>query len=425
MWRVGADRLSHLEGLRRHRGMNDTSDLRSDVHIVGGGLAGLAAAAFVARAGHSVTVHESRGRLGGRATTDEHHGFRFNQGPHALYRHGPGEQVLERLGIRPAASPPPIAGSQAVLDGELHLLPVGATSMMRSRLLGTRDKAQLGILLARLPKLDPAPWAGRTVDELVDELLDRPRARAVAHTLLRVATYSDLPAHLSAEVALTQLQLAVAHGVVYLHGGWEPLVAAVAERAGARIVTGERLTELPDAPAVIVAAGGPDAAAALTGHPYDPGIAAGASVLDLGLSAAPPHDFAVGVDEALYLSNHGRDVGVPDGFHSVSLAAYLAHGEASVSRERLMAFARVAGIADDSVVEERYLHHMTVVSAVATAERGGLAGRPPVQVPDRPGVFVAGDWVGPRGHLVDAVLASAEDAARAAVAHLERRPVLR
>ena len=58
----------------------------SDVHVIGGGLGGLAAAALIARAGRTVTVHEARGRLGGRGTTDRKDGFRLNQGPHALYR---------------------------------------------------------------------------------------------------------------------------------------------------------------------------------------------------------------------------------------------------------------------------------------------------------------------------------------------------
>ena len=117
----------------------------------------------------------------------------------------------------------------------------------------------------------------------------------------------------------------------------------------------------------------------------------------------------LGIDQPTYLSNHGRAVGVPDGHHSVSLAAYLPADDGPWTRDALRAVARTAGIADEHVVHERYLHRMTVVSAVATAEQGGLAG----------------DWVGARGHLVDAVLCSAEEAARAAVAHLERRPVLR
>ena len=48
------------------------------------------------------------------------------------------------------------------------------------------------------------------------------------------------------------------------------------------------------------------------------------------------------------------------------------------------------------------------------AERGGLAGRPPVVVPGTTGVFVAGDWVGPEGVLVDASVSSGRAAGVAA-----------
>lgn len=401
--------------------MNHTSD----IHVIGGGLGGLAAAAFVARAGHPVTLHESRGRVGGRATTDDRSGFRFNQGPHALYRGGPAEGVLRRLGIRPDGRTPPTSGARALLGGALHLLPVGAASMLRSSMLGVRDKAEVGRLLTRLPRFEPRSHAEQTVAELVDDVVSRPRAREVVHALIRLASYADLPDDLSAEVALVQLQLAVRNGVSYLRGGWEQLVEELAAAAGVRFEPGARLEELPDAPAVIVATGSPASAAALTGHPYDEGVPADASVLDLGLDRPPAHDFVLGIDEPVYLSNHGRDVGVPDGRHSVSLAAYLGRDADAVDQAVLHDVARRTGIADDAIVEERYLRRMTVVSAVATAAGGGLAGRPGVAVPDRPGVFIVGDWVGPSGHLVDAVLASAEEAARAAVAHLSRRPTLR
>ncbi|HZU82497.1 MAG TPA: FAD-dependent oxidoreductase, partial [Polyangiaceae bacterium] len=60
----------------------------NDVIIVGGGLAGLAAAAFCARAGLRVTVLERAKNLGGRARTDLVSGHAFNQGGHALYAKG-------------------------------------------------------------------------------------------------------------------------------------------------------------------------------------------------------------------------------------------------------------------------------------------------------------------------------------------------
>ena len=402
-------------------GMNDTAQ----VHVIGGGLAGMAAAAFLARAGHGVTVHESRNRLGGRGTTDERDGFRFNQGPHALYRGGPAEEVLGRLGVRTPGTTPAIDAAQAMIGGHLELLPTGPVSMLRTGLLGARDKVEIGRLLSRLPRLDATAYAGHTVDRLLDELTTRPRSRQLARALVRLTSYADLPGDLSGDVAIVQLQLALSNGVSYLHGGWERLVDQLAATPGIRIERGERLEELPDAPAVIVAVGGPEATAALTGCDHGPAVAAEASVLDLGLDRPPAHDFVLGIDEARYLSNHGAYVGTPAGRHSVSLAAYLGRDEQSVAQEDLRRFARRAGFDDDAVVVERYLHRMTVVSAVATAERGGLAGRPPVTVADRPGVFVAGDWVGPRGHLLDAVLASAESAAQAAATHLARRPAVR
>jgi len=53
----------------------------STIVIIGGGIAGLASAALLAREGHNVTVLERRDALGGRAGTWQHEGFRFDTGP--------------------------------------------------------------------------------------------------------------------------------------------------------------------------------------------------------------------------------------------------------------------------------------------------------------------------------------------------------
>jgi len=62
---------------------------------------------------------------------------------------------------------------------------------------------------------------------------------------------------------------------------------------------------------------------------------------------------------------------------------------------------------------------MTTVGALATAGRGGLAGRPRVADSGLGHVLLAGDWVGPHGHLADASLASARAAAAAAIQVVE------
>jgi hypothetical protein len=261
------------------------------------------------------------------------------------------------------------------------------------------------------------------VNEWIDGLTSRGEVRALLHAIVRLATYTNAPDQLSAEVAIRQIQLAFGRGVLYIDGGWQQLVtelARVVTDAGGLIHRDDGARELPDVDAVIVAVGGPAETSNVTGHHYPSGVPAEAAVLDLALERAPKHPFVIGLDVPIYLSDHGRPEGMcPDGHASVSLAQYLAPGE-QPERRRLAEFAGYAGITDGDVLHERYLHRMTTVSSIASASAGGLAGRASVQVPDRPGVFVVGDWVGAQGHLADAVLASARTAARAAVEHVTR-----
>ena len=404
-----------------------STDDRRTVHVVGGGLAGLATAALIARAGTPVVVHEQRERLGGRATTDSRNGFRFNRGPHALYLGGAGVEVLERLGVALPGSRPSTDASRMVRGGVAHLLPGSAWDLARTRLLGVRDKAELGRFTARLASVDPDALADVTVTRWIDDQTTRPRVRTVVHALVRLAAYTHAPDELSAQVGVMQLQQALGAGVRYLDHGWERLVeqlASIVTGSGGTIRRHAAVDELPDAAAVVIAAGGPDVARRLTGHAFVVGPPSEAAVVDLALAAPPSARFVVGVDEPYYLSDHGFVRGMtPDDRWSVSLAQYLAPaGQAGHDPDRagLRAFARHAGITDDAVVDERYLHRMTTISAIPTAALGGLAGRPSVVVDDLPGVFLAGDWVGSRGHLADAVLASAADAAHAAVAHVAR-----
>ena len=55
-----------------------------DAVVVGGGLAGLTAATYLARAGSKVTLYEKASGLGVRAATRERDGYYFNHGMHAI-----------------------------------------------------------------------------------------------------------------------------------------------------------------------------------------------------------------------------------------------------------------------------------------------------------------------------------------------------
>lgn len=169
------------------------------------------------------------------------------------------------------------------------------------------------------------------------------------------------------------------------------------------------------AAAVVIAAGSPAAARELL--PVDPGWPelgppVTAACLDLGLRGPHP-SVVIGVDEPLYLACHCPPGALaPAGGSVVHVMRYGAR-DAGLDRAELHRFATLAGIASDQIVAERFLA-VHVVTHVLPGPEDGLAGRPAVAVPRSPGVYLAGDWVGPSGWLSDAAMASGQHAGRLA-----------
>lgn len=412
----------------------------ADVAIVGGGLAGLTAANVLADAGRSVIVLESRSDLGGRATTDTREGLRLNQGPRALYLDGIGLETLRTIDIDPAGGVPSTKGASAVIDGHVGLLPGSAGTLARTSLLSAGAKIETGRFMASLPKIDPGGLAGQTSESWLRSALHRDDARDLVRGLMRVATYvADLEG-LSADIGVRQLQLAFG-GVRYVDGGWMSIVDLLRRRAedrGVRVMERARVRSVvPDggrwavhgtdvivtAGAVLVAGLGPDAAARITESRDLAAFAASArsvdaSVLDVGLTSlpVPGRRFAYGIDQPFYFSVHNPPADLGDGvvLHVMKYLSEHDHADAGSLRSQLSEFLDTVQPGwQDHLVTERFLRRMTVVHATPTPATGGRHGRFPLAVADRPGVFVAGDWVGSEGHLADAAIASAAAAARA------------
>ena len=402
--------------------MNNQS---AEVIVVGAGIAGLTAAAFVARGGRSVQVIESRDQPGGQARSDDRDGFALNLGPHALYNAGEGSAILKQLGITVTGSPPTPANGQMMFDGQLQLAPAGPATLLRTKSLSVKEKVEIGRVLGRLSSLRAGDYASVSTQTWIDGVVRSERARQMISAVVRVSSYGNRPVQMSAEVAISQAQISLSHGVTYLDGGWSQLVRALTACVPSGIVVKEAVRVLPEAAAVIVATGNPKTAGELVGRQFAVGPSLEVSCLDLGLRRRPPHNFVLGGDVPFYFSNFSAAANVAaPGQHLVCVAEYL-NDSSAPSVGRLEEYARATGIPDDDVVMRRYLHRMTAVSAVATAEHGGLHGRPAVTDSGVPGVFLAGDWVGPAGHLADASFASGRSAGLAALHHLEHRSIVR
>ena len=201
--------------------------------VIGGGLAGLTAAATLAGAGRPVTVLEAAGHLGGRARTRRRDGFAFNLGPHAVYKGGGGYGVLRRLGIAPSGRSPSLRRAAVLVGGEVRS---GLDVLVRD----VHQRARLVRFIAGLDDDAAAELAGMPAADWIDATLSDPCARRVAGAIVRTATYQADLGDLDASAAAHQLR-AAARGVVYLHGGWSQLVTALSDavrRGGGSIMTG-------------------------------------------------------------------------------------------------------------------------------------------------------------------------------------------
>ncbi|HZS75038.1 MAG TPA: NAD(P)/FAD-dependent oxidoreductase [Ktedonobacteraceae bacterium] len=416
---------------------------QAGVVIVGGGLAGLSAACYLARAGIEVTVFERSAKPGGRATSQVHDGYTFNLGIHALYTGGPASEVLQELGIPYRGHSP--KDIYVLRRGKLSIAPVNALTMLRTDALSFADKLELMSLFARVARLKPEALRTISVQEWIEHNIRRPQVRELMTANAYTFVYSSALEQVSADVFIKKMQISLKNPVLYIDGGWQTLVDGLrkaAEQAGAHIVTGTRVEsviqehsqvvgvrlrdgEVVSASAVILATSPHDAVKLVDGGNYQPlremvesFVPARVACLDVALSRLPNPRYPLVQDleaprflstQSVYADIAPRGRALIHTFKQLDPFHLNKPGEDERDLENLLDTVQPGW--RDVLIKRVYLPHIEAVGMLPTISNGGYAGRPGLQVPGLSNLYVIGDWVG-EGFLSDPSFGSARQVAQ-------------
>jgi len=421
-----------------------------DVIIIGAGLAGLTASIYLARAGRKVLLLDKGAQLGGRGVSTEMAASRVNLGAHALYKSA--LPILQEVGVTPTGAAPKPSGTSFVFDGAHGRGgAIPAAQLLLGSQLRWQEKTELFRFFSRLRKIDASALHTVSLQAYLEAQIASPRVRNVVMAFVRVSTYCDAPGLLSAGVVIMQLQ---GSGVLYVDGGWQFLVkqlAAQADQSGVTIRPGSFVREINgshphititlkdgtqlESPYVLSTTG-PASMLELLQPALPPSVAAvyeklvpvHAACLDLVTNGLPKPKtkFVLGVDQPWYFSNHSAVASLSDNpaYSVVHVMKYLPPSAMTEPEQDQRELESLLDLIQPGwlkhVVQKRFMPRMLVSHAVITASDGGLAGRPGPTVEGRPGVYVAGDWVGSEGILLHASLASAREAARSIISGIEQ-----
>lgn len=153
-----------------------------DVVVVGGGLAGLAAARELQAAGLKPVVLEAHDRVGGRATSDEVDGFVLERGFQVLnpaYPHLRATGVLDGLGLQPFPRAVRVRHGDRLDElADPSRRPAAVADDLRTGLVSAKDMAAAGVALqlvgadrSRREAFDRAGFTGPLRRQVVDPFL--------------------------------------------------------------------------------------------------------------------------------------------------------------------------------------------------------------------------------------------------------------
>ncbi|TMV48569.1 FAD-dependent oxidoreductase [Paenibacillus mesophilus] len=418
-----------------------------DAVIIGGGLTGLTASIYLARAGLSVMILEKTNQLGGRALTIKKSGASLNLGVHALYRDGAGEAILRELGVELKGAYPP-ASAGAMWNNRIYPLPSKPLELITSRLFSFSEKIELARLMLKLSKIDSKQIGQISLKEWAEQEIRYPMLRHVVYSVSRANSFVPHPELHLAGSAVRQLQQTFGGKAFYIDGGWGTLVDDLRERAiraGVAIIRQKKVVEVEhdgtvrrirctdgdtiETPHVVITAG-PKEAYDLIKNASSTSMAKWkvaakpirAACLDLVLHRLPDRgsNFVAGfwLDQPIFYNSPSTVAKLSDdGSIVIHLIKHLgmneSHPEADLLQlEKAMDLVQPGWRKEE--MSRQFLPNLAVAHDFNTVDKSGVYNGP--AIPEIHGLYVAGDWTGRGELLADASFASAKRAAQAIIA---------
>jgi phytoene dehydrogenase-like protein len=208
--------------------------MKSDVVVIGGGLAGLATGALLAKQGLRTVVLEKGNQAGGRAYTYGEQGFTLNYGAHAMFRPDSGflADVLRRLGR--SALPygrPDVMKSYWSLGDRFAVLGAKPHQLMATKLFSMTNRVRLASIMLALRNEKPERLGDMTYGEWVEAHTSDADLRQFLYALAVVNSYTRPASQISARWLLSHFQrnLFAKDYVGYMSGGWGAIYQALIE----------------------------------------------------------------------------------------------------------------------------------------------------------------------------------------------------
>ncbi|MEH7451009.1 FAD-dependent oxidoreductase [Gottfriedia acidiceleris] len=411
-----------------------------DVTVLGGGIAGLTASIYLAQAGKKVLLLDKASKLGGRGISNTIGDAHLNLGAHALYIHC--IEMLNEVGVTVSGKLPKLGGAFILGNQSNQMKIIEMFNLFLGNHLKWKEKMEFIRFYRHIRKMDLDEINHISLEEYLNRKITSLNVKNLILAFIRVATFTSNSEIISAGVAIGQLRSAK---VLYINEGWQSIVNDLIKKAnqlGVTIQNSAVVSKITGSypninlilkndtrinTSCLLSTINPIDLVKLIDEPISDSflqkcnqmIPVKAACLDLVMNGLPNPklNFALGVDQPWYFSNHSSvaKLSNKEGEIVVHLMKYLnSVNETDSAKDE----EELEGLLDvlqpgwrDYVISRRYLPRLIVSNDIKKPFQK-LHNHLSNSDVGLEGIYIAGDWVGETELLLNASLTSAKNATK-------------